>query len=61
MELWQTQLKVHAKGCKTFTDFKQALEKEWQALGKDSARNLIKSVKKRMAKCIEKGGGRTKY
>jgi hypothetical protein len=55
------QVKVEAKGCKTFTDFKQALEEEWQALGKDSARNLVKSVKKRMAKCLEKGGGRTKY
>jgi hypothetical protein len=60
--LWGiVQAKVEAEGCKTFTGFKQALEEEWQALGKNSAMSLVKSIKKRRAKCIEKGGGRTKY
>lgn len=55
------QARVDARGCKTFEEFKLAVEEELAAVPRSVCSNLIKSMTKRLAKVIELGGERTKY
>lgn len=53
--------KVAAMGCKTFPEFKKAIDKTFQNLPRDTCRKLIESVPKRLKLCLDKDGGRIKY
>lgn len=55
------QDKVNALGCKSFNEFKQAVEKEMKAVRGTFIRNLYKSMPNRLAKVLETGGEKTKY
>lgn len=53
--------KVDKLGCKTFAQFKKAVNRTFQNLPKATLVNLLDSVPKRMRLCLEKDGGRIRY
>jgi hypothetical protein len=55
------QEKMDAKGCKTFAEFRAALGKEAKAVPAEYFSRLVGSMPRRLAKCIELGGGKTGY
>lgn len=55
------QAKVNSLGCKSFEDFKQAVNQELQRVPKVMLTNLFKSMSKRMAITISKEGDKTPY
>jgi hypothetical protein len=55
------QSKFEVKGCKNFSDFKDALHDEWKSASKHVLRSLLNSVNKRLASCLNLGGDMTKY
>lgn len=55
------QAKVDARGCTTFEQFKEAVEEELAAVPRSMCINLVNSMKGRLAKVIELGGGKTGY
>jgi hypothetical protein len=55
------QGKVNARGCKTFAEFKKAVLAELKAVPKDMLKNLLNSMPNRLAECLKKKGGMTKY
>jgi len=52
---------MDAKGCSNFTEFKATLIQEAKATQPTVFANLVGSMKKRMADCIKRGGGKTSY
>ncbi len=52
---------VAKMGCKTFEDFKAAVDMKFRTLSHAMCAKLFKSVPKRMAKCIDLGGAMTGY
>jgi hypothetical protein len=50
---------MDAKGCSNFTEFKATLIQEAKATQPTVFANLVGSMKKRMADCIKRGGGKT--
>lgn len=52
---------VNKKGCNSFQEFKDEIDKSFQNLPKSMIDNLWKSLPKRMAECVEKQGRKTKY
>lgn len=60
--LWSiVQRKVDAMGCKTFDEWKLALESELKGTPVTLLRSLCGSMPTRLAKCIELGGDKTPY
>lgn len=60
--LWAiVQSRLDAKGCKSFDEFQAALHLEWQAVTRSRTVSLVRSMRTRIAFCIERGGARTKY
>ena len=55
------QRRMDAKGCSNFTEFKATLIQEAKATQPTVFANLVGSMKKRMADCIKRGGGKTSY
>lgn len=55
------QAKLDARGCTTFEQFSAAVHIEAKAVPTDYFAKLVESMPKRLAKCIELGGGKTKY
>ena len=56
--LWgYLQSKMDARGCRTFSEYKAALKEEARAVRPEYFSNLVKGMPKRVAKCIELGGG----
>ena len=55
------QAKLDARGCTTFEQFSAAVHIEAKAVPTDYFAKLVASMPKRLAKCIELGGGKTKY
>ena len=53
--------KVDKLGCKTFAQFKKAVNRTFQNLPKATLVNLLDSVPKRMRLCLEKDGGRLRH
>ena len=52
---------VAKMGCATFPEFKAAVDMKFRNVPHAMCANLVKSVPKRLAKCIEMGGGMTGY
>lgn len=60
--LWGiVQAKLDAKGCKTFDEFKKALEIEWNSLEKSLCRDLVSSMKGRLEQCLLNRGDKINY
>jgi len=60
--LWAlAQAKVEALGCKTWPEFKEAIERELRNTPQRVLRALVKSMPKRMAQVISCHGDRIKY
>ena len=55
------QARMDAKGCKSFSEFKAALPLEARAVKPQYFSNLVASMPKRLARCTELGGGKTRY
>ena len=55
------QAKVDELGCKSFEDFRKAVHGQFAAVPLSMLTNLYKSMPKRMAIVLGKGGGKTKY
>jgi hypothetical protein len=55
------QAKVDRLGCKTISEFKLAVNAAIKEVPKDILSNYFSSMKRRMQKNIELGGGKTKY
>lgn len=55
------QAKVNKKGCSSFPEFKAAVIYELKHIDKRMLTKLIKSMPKRIAEVIARGGGKTKY
>jgi transposase-like protein len=55
------QAKVNATACHSFEEFKQIVVKTLSEVPQSMLDNLFNSVPKRVALCIEKAGGKTKY
>jgi hypothetical protein len=53
--------KMQEKACKSFDEFKEALQKEWSLVSKCTILSLMSSVKRRIEKCIALKGDLTKY
>jgi hypothetical protein len=52
---------VYKKGYTTFDAFRSGVIQELESIPQSMLHNLIKSMPKRMAEVIEKGGGKTRY
>jgi hypothetical protein len=60
--LWSIiQSRVDARGCKTFAEFKAAVDWEWEHVDKKLLQRLFKSIKARLEACKLNGGERTGY
>lgn len=60
--LWAyVQARVNARGCKTFDEFKAAVLGELGSVPKAHITEMYKSMPKRMALVVERGGGKTGY
>jgi transposase len=60
--LWSwVDAQVHAMGCQTFEEFRQAVLDQLAAVPKQMLRNLISSMQERLAKVIELEGDRINY
>ena len=55
------QRRVHARGCSTFEQFKQAVLQELAAVPHKHISKLYTSVPKRLSAVISRGGDRTRY
>jgi len=55
------QAKMDAKGCKTFPEFRAALEKEVKAVPQHYTKRLFARMSKRVAACITLEGDLTKH
>jgi transposase len=55
------QRRMDAKGCSTFTEFKDTLIQEALATHPTVFTKLVGSMKRRLAGCIKNGGGKTSY
>ena len=53
--------KMDAKGCETFEEYQAALHLEAKATPQRVFINLVGSMRKRLADCIKKEGGKTSY
>lgn len=60
--LWaKVQAEVDAKGCKTFEEFKDSVEKTLKNVPREQLANLMGSMQARLKLCIEKAGDKTGY
>lgn len=60
--LWgYLQTKLDARGCKSFKEFRAAVEIEVKAIPTDYFSKLVGSMPTRMAECIRLEGGKTRY
>lgn len=60
--LWAiVQSKMDAKGCKTFDEFQSALHLEWQSIASTLTVSFVRSMRARIAMCIQNKGCKTKY
>lgn len=60
--LWgHLQRKMDAKGCATFSEYREALETEARLVPPSYCSKLVRSMPKRMAECIELEGGKTRH
>jgi hypothetical protein len=60
--LWSwVDAQVHAMGCQTFEEFRQAVLDQLAAVPKQMLRNLVSSMQERLAKVIELEGDRINY
>jgi transposase len=55
------QAKVNALGCKTFDEFKKAVQDQLKAVTKKQQIKLVRSMKGRLAQVIGSGGGKINY
>ena len=55
------QRKMDAKGCATFSEYREALETEARLVSPTYFSNLVGSMPERLAECIELGGDKTGY
>lgn len=53
--------KVDSLGCRSFDEYKQAVDRTFHNLPQSTLRNLFKSMSKRMSACVAAEGGRIKY
>ena len=60
--LWGwVQARVQARGCKTFEDYKAAVEEVWLGVPVSMCENLIKSMPNRIKECIKNAGDKTPH
>lgn len=60
--IWSwVEARVHAQGCKTFDEFKQAVFDTMKSVPKSMVSRLYASMPKRMAKVTERGGDKIRY
>lgn len=55
------QRKMDARGCRSFEEYKIALEEEAKSVPREYFYKLVKGMPKRMACCIELEGGKTRH
>jgi hypothetical protein len=55
------QQKMDSKGCKTFSEYKEALKKEAAELSIQACKNLFDGMHARVKSCTTKGGEYTKH
>jgi len=60
--LWGwVQARVQARGCKTFEDYKAAVEEVWLGVPVSMCENLIKSMPNGIKECMKNVGDKTPH